>query len=146
VEAWQPVPLPTVVLVDESGGKLNAHELGRLATALTTQVRDHLGAAWLTAPVTVTVEPNPPQPVWKISIYDQTPAGAAAGFHQSEHLQPYANVDLSISGDAWTVVVSHELLEMLVDPWGYRMWWARAPERFPRRRGVPLRPLPGRGL
>jgi hypothetical protein len=132
-----------VALVDESGGRVDgvdAAALARLAKALTIQVRDHLGPAWQTASVTVTADPNPPEPVWTLTLYDQLPNGLLGGFHQRDDLQPYAIVDLSQLGKVWTAVVSHELLEMLVDPWGYRMWWAYAPEDFPERESFPFVP------
>ena len=43
---------------------------------------------------------------------------AGLGVHLDEHRHPYA--EITYTSD-WTVTASHELLEMLVDPWGTRM-------------------------
>jgi hypothetical protein len=135
-----PVPPPTIALVDKSRGAVSAPEIERLAAALTIQVRDHLQGNWLIAPVTIATGAKPPGAVWPITLYERIPKGTAAGYHLSGHLIPYANIDLSKVGDDWTIVVSHELLEMLVDPWGYRMWWARAPHDFADKREFPFVP------
>jgi hypothetical protein len=43
------------------------------------------------------------------------------GFHLDRHNQPYAKVIGSPEDDSWTVDASHEIIEMLVDPYGNRM-------------------------
>jgi hypothetical protein len=43
------------------------------------------------------------------------------GFHSDKHKQPYSKVIASKSDPSWTVDASHEILEMLVDPYGNRM-------------------------
>jgi hypothetical protein len=42
----------------------------------------------------------------------------AAGYHQDSYGQPYALVEYSAS---WSLTASHEVVEMLVDPWGRRV-------------------------
>lgn len=42
----------------------------------------------------------------------------AAGFHEDQNGQPFALIEMS---DSWSLTASHEMLEMLADPWGNRM-------------------------
>ncbi|HTJ12990.1 MAG TPA: hypothetical protein VL547_13225 [Dinghuibacter sp.] len=53
---------------------------------------------------------------WPVTLVEQTTGDL--GFHQDEHGQPSSIVELR--GD-WTVTLSHECIEMLVDPYGNRM-------------------------
>lgn len=53
---------------------------------------------------------------WPVTLVAQ--AGGDLGFHQDEHGQPSSTVEMA--GD-WTVTLSHECIEMLVDPYGNRM-------------------------
>ncbi len=43
------------------------------------------------------------------------------GFHLDKHKQPYSKVIASPKSEAWTIAASHEVLEMLVDPYGNRL-------------------------
>ncbi len=43
------------------------------------------------------------------------------GFHSDKHKQPYSKVVASPVNTTWTTDASHEILEMLVDPYGNRM-------------------------
>jgi hypothetical protein len=42
----------------------------------------------------------------------------AAGFHQDQNGQPFALIEMS---DSWSLTASHEMLEMVADPWGSRL-------------------------
>jgi hypothetical protein len=55
--------------------------------------------------------------VWPIRITQNVPSGAL-GVHLDNQGQPYAVI---LPGGDWSVTASHELLEMLVDPFGGRM-------------------------
>ena len=75
-------------------------------------------------------------PIWDIqatvdgfATLDQIPLGywpvmimqdvqGAAGFHQDKNGQPFAVVE---AGDSWSLTASHEVLEMLADPFGNRV-------------------------
>ena len=51
---------------------------------------------------------------------------ASTGIHLNAFTrQPFA---LVAAADAWTVVLSHEVLEMLADPWGNHLIAARTPD------------------
>jgi hypothetical protein len=58
---------------------------------------------------------------WQISVTDNPDQAGALGYHElSSRGTPlgkvFAALDLQ-SGGSWTVTLSHELLEMLADPW-----------------------------
>ena len=55
---------------------------------------------------------------WPIIIRDRIDKKDDLGFHLDKHNQPYALVKATPD---WTVTVSHEMLEMLADPFGNRL-------------------------
>ena len=70
------------------------------------------------------ISPSHPQDpitngVWPINILDKSEAGS--GVHLNNNGIPFAEVQYDSSNwDNTTVTISHELLEMLVDPYGNR--------------------------
>src|SRR5215469_585237 len=92
------------------------------AVALNLQVTRDLPQFW---PMTATVMylPDPkkiPSGVWPVQLVKSLPPGEG-GYHSDKHKQPYSQVIASKSDPTWTVDASHEILEMLVDPYGNRM-------------------------
>jgi hypothetical protein len=74
----------------------------------------------------------PPPGAWTIELVDSPDCWFCAAFHDVLAGAPRAQVGL---GDAWTINFTHELWEMLADPWinrgmlvstrpGLRRWWA----------------------
>lgn len=113
----------SIALVDDTK-RIGQDELAHATLALNAQladIREHYPAV---PPTTVgmyyEVTPN----MWSIRIREQLDDPGALGYHTDDHHQPYALVELT---DDWTVTVSHELAEMVVDPWGSRMHGARLP-------------------
>jgi hypothetical protein len=110
-----------VGLVDMTG-EIDAALVHSAALALNLQVTRDLPQFW---PVTATVTylPDPkklPAGVWPVQLVKSLPPGEG-GFHSDKHKQPYSKVIASKSDPSWTVDASHEILEMLVDPYGNRM-------------------------
>jgi hypothetical protein len=110
-----------VGLVDMTG-KIDVDLIHSAAIALNLQVTRDLPQFW---PVTATVFylPNPkkiPAGVWPVQLVKTLPPDEG-GFHSDKHKQPYAKVIASAEDTTWTIDVSHEILEMLVDPYGNRM-------------------------
>jgi hypothetical protein len=67
---------------------------------------------------------------WQIVVMDDPDQAGALGYHEmSAKGTPlgkiFAKLDLQI-GSSWTVTLSHELLEMLADPW--INWCAQSPD------------------
>jgi hypothetical protein len=110
-----------VALVDETGD-IEPVELAHVAGALNEQVQADFAPAWKVA-ATVGAYPRAPRFTWAVHIQHGLDVDAG-GYHLDEHNQPYARVD--VDRGSWTVTASHELLEMLADPWGNRLHEARA--------------------
>jgi hypothetical protein len=111
-----------VALVDVSRS-IATSELVRVAGALSEQVQADFAPVWHVR-ASVVVDPEPGIGTWRVNLRDGIDDDQAAGFHLGDGLQPHAEVDLN-KGD-WRVTASHELLEMLADPWGSRLHSARA--------------------
>ena len=110
-----------VGLVDTTG-EISADLVHAAAVALNLQVTRDLPQFW---PVTATVMylPDPkkiPTGVWPVQLVKTLPPDEG-GFHSDKHKQPFSKVIATKSDPSWTVDASHEILEMLVDPYGNRM-------------------------
>jgi len=91
----------------------------RVAQAINIQIARHLTPLWGVSGTVMALESanNLDPGIWPVYVTDD--AGTdAAGFHLTEHNQPFAIVQ---TGDTWSVTASHEILEMLVDPSGNRL-------------------------
>ncbi|HVU83329.1 MAG TPA: hypothetical protein VHC50_00720, partial [Puia sp.] len=107
--------------------KLGASELSQTAAALQKQATRDLGPIW---GISATVDFFPdmksvPLGYWPIIVSEDIKDPDAAGFHTDKHHQPYSLVLLD---DSWQLTCSHEMCEMLVDPYGNRMATAGSPK------------------
>jgi hypothetical protein len=106
-----------VVLLNQSSLTISPAELTAVATALQTQVQHDFGPEWgqhaqvraLAAGAAV------PSGAWPIRILDHPQAGLGVHLDQNHH--PYAEIQ---AGADWSITASHELLEMLEDPYGQK--------------------------
>ena len=106
-----------VALTDQSQAGVPATTLQQIATALQQQVDNDFGPVWgVRADISAlaTGALIPPD-TWPIKIVDDI--GGAGGVHLDENGQPYAE---AVTGPQLSIAISHELLEMLADPWGNR--------------------------
>jgi hypothetical protein len=92
----------------------------RTAAALQKQVTRDFGPLWN---VHATVNAfnsldDVPVDYWPIMIRTDIQTPGAAGVHEDQDGQPFALVQYS---NSWTLTASHELLEMLGDPYGNRL-------------------------
>jgi hypothetical protein len=96
---------------------ISASDLTNVAAALQMQVTRDFGPLWnIQATVDAfTSLDDLPLDAWPIVIEQDINEPGAAGFHTDENGQPYALVQFD---DGWSLTVSHECLEMLVDPSG----------------------------
>ncbi|RDK00303.1 phospholipase D-like domain-containing protein [Paraburkholderia lacunae] len=96
----------------------------RVAQALNLQISRDLGPIWNVSGAVVALESadHLDPGIWPVYIVDEVQSGAA-GFHLTEHNQPFAVV---LAGDTWSLSASHEVMEMLVDPSGNRLTAANA--------------------
>jgi hypothetical protein len=108
-------------LVDMTG-EIDVDLVHSAALALNLQVTRDLPQFWPIS-ATVTYLPNPkkiPAGIWPVQLVKTLPPDEG-GFHSDKHKQPYAKVIASKGDPTWTIDASHEILEMLVDPYGNRM-------------------------
>jgi hypothetical protein len=104
-----------VELVDQTNS-IPPSQLTQVAAALQQQVQNELAPAWGVS-AQVSVGPNGAG-AWPIQITN-TVGPNELGVHLDDATgRPYA---LILPGIDWSVTASHELLEMLVDPYGGRL-------------------------
>jgi hypothetical protein len=119
--------LAQVVLVDQTH-QIDASLLHSAALALNNQVIQDLPQYWPEINATVSYAPSlasVPPGAWPVFLVAQLPPGEG-GFHLDKHNQPFAKVIASPDDDSWTMDASHEIIEMLVDPFGNRMQTSQA--------------------
>jgi hypothetical protein len=108
-------------LADKTGA-IDPELIQSAAAALTIQVTRDLPQFW-NVQASVRFLPHAskiPAGVWPVFLVKELPPGEG-GFHLDKNNQPYAKVIASPNSDAWTIDVSHETIEMLVDPAGNRL-------------------------
>jgi hypothetical protein len=120
-----------VALVDETG-VFDQSELAEVAGALNEQVQADFRPIWGGPGATVGAYRKAPPNTWRIILQEKLDVQGALGYHTDENNVPVSYVDvIGRNGEidpTWTVTASHELLEMLADPWGSRMHAARLPQ------------------
>jgi len=110
-----------IVLVDQTH-EIDAALLHSAALALNSQVTQDLPATWAGINAAVSVAPTlaaVPHGSWPVFLVKSLPPGEG-GYHMDKRNQPYAKVIASASDETWTIDASHEIVEMLVDPYGNR--------------------------
>jgi hypothetical protein len=111
--------LRNVALVSETQS-ISFSELSRVSAALQKQAIRDLGPIWniiATCDAFGRLE-DVPVGYWPIIIEDDIRTPGAAGIHEDKDGQPFA---LVTAGGGWSLTASHELVEMLVDPFGRRL-------------------------
>jgi len=111
-----------VALVSESA-QIKASDLTQVSAALQKQATRDLVQFWNIKP---TVDAFPrledvPLGYWPIIVMDDIEQPGAAGVHLDKNGQPFALVTASAQRDVWSLTASHEMIEMLVDPFGNRL-------------------------
>lgn len=117
--------LRQVALVSESNS-VGLVDVTRVSAALQKQATRDLAPIW---DVFATVDAfskleDIPLGYWPVVIRDDI-GFDAAGIHLDKDGQPYA---LVTAGDDWSLTASHEVLEMLVDPFGNRVMAGDSPK------------------
>jgi hypothetical protein len=115
-----------VALVSETENT-SSSEVSRVSAALQKQAIRDLGPIWevqSTVDVFARLE-DIPVGYWPIIIRDDINTPGAAGIHEDDDGQPFALVQ---SSDGWSLTASHELVEMLVDPFGKRITAGKSPK------------------
>jgi hypothetical protein len=90
-----------------------------IAAALQRQLSRDVGPIWevnATIDAFAVLEHVPPG-YWPILVSDNLPGVEDIGMHLDQDGQPFALVEVSPS---WSLTASHEVIEMVTDPWGNR--------------------------
>ncbi|HEY0761940.1 MAG TPA: hypothetical protein VGD61_06165 [Pyrinomonadaceae bacterium] len=108
-----------VAVVTESD-RISFSELTRVSAALQKQAMRDLAPVWdIQATVDAFAElEDVPVGTWPIIIEDDIDVPGASGVHEDSDGQPFS---LVTAGPGWSLTASHELVEMLVDPFGRRL-------------------------
>jgi|SRR5579884_139715 len=108
------------VAIVAGSDEIDASDLTAAASALQIQATRDFGPLW-SVESTVTAFPkleDVPVGHWPIIILKEIPSKDDLGFHTDKKNQPYALVQYT---NSWTITTSHEMLEMLADPFGNRL-------------------------
>ena len=93
--------------------------VSEIAAALQRQLTRDVAPIWevhATIDAFASLEHVPPG-YWPILVGDNFPGVESVGMHLDQDGQPFALVEASPS---WSLTASHEVIEMVVDPWGNR--------------------------
>lgn len=115
--------MPNFALFSQSG-EYSYAQLSELASALTDQIESQVFPWWNHNTVVQAFPSKPPEEYWKLQIESNIGDPSAAGFHSDDNNQPYAVIQYTGNWDDDCVTVSHECIEMLLDPSGN---WLAAP-------------------
>ena len=91
-----------------------------VAAAVQRQITRDFAPIWrvnATVDAFVSLRDVPPG-YWPVVVRDDLPGADVIGIHLDDRGQPFALVEYSRT---WSLTVSHEILEMIVDPWGNRL-------------------------
>ena len=105
-------------LVDLTG-RVDRRLMAAVATAINVQVTRDLAQFWpVRASVVYLSDPALVGPgMWPVTIVHGL-GPEEGGCHVGAHNQPFAKVINTREGDEWTLDASHEICEMLIDPFG----------------------------
>jgi hypothetical protein len=103
-------------------------DVSRVAAALQRQATRDFAPIWN---VHATVDAFPrledvPVGYWPMIVATDINRPGAAGIHEDQNGQPFALIEMS---DSWSLTASHEMLEMLADPFGKRIIPGQSPKR-----------------
>jgi hypothetical protein len=104
-------------------------DLQKVSAALQKQASRDLAPIW---EISATVDSfakleDVPLGYWPLIVMDNIGTDAA-GVHEDKDGQPFALISASAKLDDWSLTASHEMLEMLVDPFGNRLVASDSPK------------------
>lgn len=114
-----------VALISKVKG-ITISDLARVGAAIQKQVHRDFAAPWGVDAIVSAFAKLEDVPIdyWPVKIVQNVQD--AAGYHEDKDGQPYALVEASAD---WSVTTSHEVLEMLADPWGRNMVAGPSPKK-----------------
>jgi hypothetical protein len=116
-----------------NNAQISPAEFTEMTAALNEQIIRDVTPVWHVAATVVPYHMGmvPNAHTWMVTLQRGIDEAGAAGYHSDSNRQPYAVVDVT-AGEA-SVTTSHEVIEMLVDPFGSRIHTAKPPMGFPGR-------------
>lgn len=106
-----------VAIIDQTGGKISQAELSKAMLAMQMQVSRDFARVW-NVDVSLSIAADSDSMIvgaWPLYIQNNINEPGLAGYHYVDSVGvPYSKVKYSIN---WTLTASHELLEMLVNPY-----------------------------
>lgn len=108
-----------IAVVNQSAS-ITPAELSEAVAAIQKQVSRDVSPIWNISAVIASFNDIKTVPLgyWPVFIVDNIHQQGAAGYHTDQHHQPYSMVQYS---STWSLTLSHETIEMLVDPYGNRL-------------------------
>lgn len=117
------IPVHVALIADPQ--LVDPDELAKVAGALNEQVQADFAPAWHVRATVGAYATGGGYGTWNVKVLDNIDEPGALGYHADKHNVPYAVVQHDSN---WAITASHEVLEMLADPFGGRMHAARLPE------------------
>ena len=120
--------LKQLALVSQSR-RVGTDDLLKVSAPLQKQASRDLAPVW---EISATVDAfakleDVPLGYWPLIVMDDIGVDAA-GVHEDKDGQPFALISASDKLDEWSLTASHEMLEMLVDPFGNRLVASDSPK------------------
>lgn len=110
---------PLIALTHDPDVRITPEKLGAVGAALQKQVTRDFAPAWgQSATVGAFFGGTVPPGYWEIRVKRTLDSSGTLGYHHRLHHEPSAVVEHTRD---WPLTASHELLEMLADPWGARL-------------------------
>ena len=115
--------LRQIALVRAASAHVKIGDFLTVSAAIQRQVTRDLAPIWEISATIDAFEKVSDVPVgyWPVIIVDKLPDPSLAGVHEDVNGQPLALVVAASKIEDWSVAASHEVLEMLVDPYGNRL-------------------------
>lgn len=117
------IPVHVALIADPK--MIDPDELAKVAGALNEQVQADFAPVWHVRATVGAYATGGGYGTWNVQVLDHIDEPGALGYHADKHNVPYAVVQ---HDSDWAITASHEVLEMLGDPFGNRMHAARLPE------------------
>jgi hypothetical protein len=120
---------PHVALVPDSPS-VGLPEVSAVVASIQKQVTRDFGPLWGINATVDAFEKLEAVPIdyWPVIIRDDIKEPGAAGYHTDDHGQPFSLVQ---ADPGWELTASHEVLEMLADPFGNRTIAGPPPPKSP---------------
>jgi len=115
--------MPTHIEFINEATAISLTQLAPIVSAIQAQINDDFGPAWgIGASLSLLSNPKQANPsCWQMVILENSDQAGALGYHDTTPAgmpmgKVFAQTDLTY-GSSISVTISHEVMEMLVDPW-----------------------------